>query len=42
LTQTQAEDVLRTWLDTAFAGGRHEARVRKIADIERRYLKGSK
>jgi ribose 5-phosphate isomerase B len=40
LTGTQAEDVLRTWLTTPFAGGRHEARVRKIMDIEQRYSKG--
>jgi ribose 5-phosphate isomerase B len=39
LTETQAEDVLRTWIATPFAGGRHQARVRKIADIERQYLK---
>jgi ribose 5-phosphate isomerase B len=39
LTATQAEDVLRTWLDTKFAGGRHQARVQKIIDIEQRYLK---
>ena len=38
LTQTQAEEVLRTWMETPFAGGRHEARVRKIMDIERKYL----
>ena len=37
LTQTQAEDVLRTWLETPFAGGRHQARVQKIMDIERQY-----
>jgi ribose 5-phosphate isomerase B len=37
LTQTQAEDVLRTWLETPFAGGRHQARVEKIMDIERQY-----
>ncbi|HVN04630.1 MAG TPA: deoxyribose-phosphate aldolase [Bryobacteraceae bacterium] len=36
LTATQAEDVLRTWLDTPFAGGRHQARVDKIARIEQR------
>ena len=41
LTQTQAEDVLRTWLETPFAGGRHQARVRKIMDIEQQYRKGS-
>jgi ribose 5-phosphate isomerase B len=39
LTQTQAEDVLRTWLGTPFGGGRHQARVQKILDIEQRYLK---
>lgn len=39
LTATQAEDVLRTWLQTPFAGGRHQARVDKIIEIERRYLK---
>jgi ribose 5-phosphate isomerase B len=39
LTETQAEDVLRTWLATPFAGGRHQARVRKIMDIEQLYLK---
>jgi ribose 5-phosphate isomerase B len=27
---------LRTWLDTAFAGGRHERRVNKIRDYEAR------
>jgi ribose 5-phosphate isomerase B len=35
LTASQAEDVLRTWLTTPFAGGRHAARVDKIAEIEK-------
>jgi len=39
LTQTQAEEVLRTWMATPFAGGRHQARVQKIMDIEKRYRK---
>jgi ribose 5-phosphate isomerase B len=39
LTETQAEEVLRTWLGTPFAGGRHQARVQKILDIEQRFLK---
>ena len=39
LTQSQAEDVLRVWLGTAFAGGRHQARVQKITEIERQFLK---
>jgi ribose 5-phosphate isomerase B len=38
LTQTQAEEVLRTWIATPFAGGRHRARVQKIMDIEQRGL----
>jgi ribose 5-phosphate isomerase B len=39
LTESQAEDVLRTWIATPFAGGRHQARVDKIVAIERRFLK---
>jgi ribose 5-phosphate isomerase B len=39
LTVSQAEDVLRTWIATPFAGGRHQARVQKIRDIEQRYFK---
>jgi ribose 5-phosphate isomerase B len=39
LTTTQAEEVLRVWLETAFAGGRHVARVRKITEVERKYSK---
>lgn len=30
---------LRTWLDTPFAGGRHERRVNKIRDYERRHTR---
>jgi len=40
LTETQAEEVLRTWIATRFAGGRHQARVDKIMAIERKF--GSK
>jgi ribose 5-phosphate isomerase B len=32
-----AVEVLRLWLETAFAGGRHQRRLDRIADIERRY-----
>ncbi len=39
LTASQAEDVLRTWMGTPFGGGRHQARVQKIMDIERKYCK---
>lgn len=37
LTVTQADNVLRTWLATAFGGGRHAARVDKITAIEQRF-----
>ena len=37
LTPTQAEEVLRVWLNTPFAAGRHAARVGKITQIERKY-----
>jgi ribose 5-phosphate isomerase B len=37
LTGSQAEEVLRTWLATPFAGGRHQARLDKITEIERQY-----
>ena len=33
------KEILRVWLDGWFAGGRHSARVNKITDVERRYLK---
>jgi ribose 5-phosphate isomerase B len=36
LTESQAETVLRTWLGTPFAGGRHQARLDKITGIEKR------
>ena len=39
LTASQAEDVVRTWIGTPFAGGRHEARIQKIREIEQRYSK---
>jgi ribose 5-phosphate isomerase B len=39
LTETQAEEVLRVWLATPFAGGRHAARVAKIAEVEKKHLK---
>jgi len=39
LTETQAEEVLRTWIATRFAGGRHQARVDKIMAIERKFAK---
>jgi ribose 5-phosphate isomerase B len=39
LTQTQAEDVLRTWLATPVGGSRHAARVEKIREIEKANFK---
>jgi ribose 5-phosphate isomerase B len=32
-----AAEILATWLDTAFAGGRHRQRIDKIAALERRH-----
>lgn len=32
-----AEDIVEIWLTTDFSGGRHENRLNKIADIEKRY-----
>jgi ribose 5-phosphate isomerase B len=39
LTESQAEDVLRTWLATPWGGGRHQGRIDKITEIERAYSK---
>ncbi|MFV1858722.1 MAG: ribose 5-phosphate isomerase B [Anaerolineales bacterium] len=36
-----ARSILKTWLETPFAGGRHAKRVDKILDIERRYLRSA-
>ena len=33
-------EILRMWLSTEFAGGRHERRLGKIAQIESRFLQG--
>ncbi len=35
-----ARQILKTWLETPFAGGRHSRRVEKIIAIENKYLKG--
>jgi ribose 5-phosphate isomerase B len=35
-----AKQVVTTWLQTEFGGGRHERRVNKILEIEQRFLKG--
>jgi ribose 5-phosphate isomerase B len=37
MTGSQAEEIVRTWLATPFLGGRHQGRIEKITEIERRY-----
>ena len=32
-----AKSIVKVWLETSFGGGRHQARVKKIADIEQRF-----
>ena len=34
-----AKQIVRTWLETPWGSGRHENRVQKITEVERRYLK---
>lgn len=41
LTETQAEEVLRTWFATPWGGGRHQARIDKITALEEKSRKGS-
>lgn len=36
-----AEQIVKVWLNTAFAGGRHQVRVDKITETEKKFLKGS-
>ncbi len=33
-----AFDIIETWLDTEFLGGRHQNRVNKISAIEKKYI----
>jgi len=35
-----AKQIIQVWLTTDFGGGRHQRRVNKIIDIEKRFLKG--
>jgi ribose 5-phosphate isomerase B len=37
---TLAREIVRTWLDTGFEGGRHGRRIEQIADIEREEASG--
>ncbi|MGC9335159.1 MAG: ribose 5-phosphate isomerase B [Anaerolineae bacterium] len=39
LGQNLAQQIVKSWLETAFGGGRHARRVDKIMEIERRYLR---
>lgn len=32
-----AKSIVKTWLDTWFGGGRHQVRVSKIADVEKKF-----
>lgn len=41
LTETQAEEVLRTWFATPWGGGRHQSRIDKITALEEKARKGS-
>jgi ribose 5-phosphate isomerase B len=34
-----AKSLLKIWLETPFGGGRHQPRVDKISDVEKRFLK---
>jgi ribose 5-phosphate isomerase B len=42
LTETQLEDVVRTWFATPWGGGRHQSRIDKITAVETKYGKGSR
>ena len=35
-----AKSLVDEWLATPYAGGRHQARVQKITDLEKRTMKG--
>lgn len=37
-----AKSIVKLWLETWFGGGRHQARVKKIADIEEQFLRRSR
>ena len=39
LGQEVAKAIVKTWLETWFGGGRHQARVQKISDIESKFRK---
>jgi len=39
LDDRQARELVATWLDASFEGGRHQGRLDKIAKIEKKYSK---
>ena len=36
-----AREIVRVWLETPFAGGRHQRRLEKIAALEKKILKNN-
>jgi ribose 5-phosphate isomerase B len=36
-----AQQIVKTWLETSFGGGRHARRVEKITQIEKRFTRDS-
>jgi RpiB/LacA/LacB family sugar-phosphate isomerase len=40
VSEDQLMEIIEVWLKTEFEGGRHIARVQKIKDIEKEFLKG--
>jgi len=42
LTESQIEEVVRTWFATPWGGGRHQSRIDKITAIEAKNFKGSR
>ncbi len=39
LGELAADSIVKAWLDTPYAGGRHERRLQKLREIEKKYLK---
>ncbi|MBP7652920.1 ribose 5-phosphate isomerase B [Candidatus Dependentiae bacterium] len=38
LASPKAKLILKTWIDTPYAGGRHQKRIDKITDIESKFM----
>lgn len=39
VTQDEAKEILKTWLNTEFEGGRHQERLNQVAEIENENMK---